>query len=94
LHPLVEAFQGAGSGGSQLDQVSAAVVLIAHARDEAVTFEVAEHGMHVAAVDRQASSECCLACRSLLGKGGHHDEVLPTSPLGGERLGNEAGSRR
>lgn len=91
LDSTVEAFQGARAGGRDVDEHAPAVVRVTHARDEPVSFELTEEGVHVTAVDQQASPERRLTRRSPLGEGAQHDEMLPTQALGRERVGDKAG---
>jgi hypothetical protein len=51
LDLVVEAFQCAGSGRSEIDKHSTAVVLIADASNMATLLEVAEQSVHLASVD-------------------------------------------
>jgi hypothetical protein len=89
LDPSVEAPQRTGPGRRQFDEDAAAVVLVADARDQAVLFEVAEQGVHVAAIDQQPASEFSLARGSLLGQRAEHGEVRPAQVVVRECLGDE-----
>jgi hypothetical protein len=75
----VELFEGAGSGESQVHELTAAIALIGDARDEAGVLEVIQHRDHVAPVDRQPAPEVGLAGRALLGE--RDQNRSPVTPL-------------
>jgi hypothetical protein len=91
---VVEASQHADSSRRQVDENAALVMLIADARHQAFAFELTQQSMHVAAVNRQASSECRLAGGPPFSEGAQHDEMLATQAVAGERVRDETRGRR
>ena len=87
---LIEAFQRAGAGGRQGAEDAPLVILCAHAREQAIAFELTQQRMHVTAVNRQAPAEGGLAVGPAFGEGAQHDEMLAAQAVVRECVGDEA----